>query len=418
MVLRAGLALLLLVAGVAGGIVLERNILAEGPRFAHLEGAASLIDQVYYYRPVEQADQEAFDEQLEDSAINGALGSLDDSYTRYLSEDESATAEEDLEGRYGGVGIDAVVHEGIVIVSQIVPDSPADDAGIARGDVIEMIDDQLLENPEPNDVTRLLRGEIGAVRTVVVVKPATGDVMRYEMTLEEIVVPPVTVRLLEDDSIAWLRITLFGDSTVADVDAAISEIRASGAESVILDLRGNGGGWVESAQGVLGRFLDPSIGPAMYEDRTPEEGGMVEKPILNDDGVTALDLPMVVLVDGGTASASEIVAGALKDYDRAMVIGVVTFGKGSVQRIYEFDDGSTMRITVAEWFTPSQGRIQGQGIRPNLEVSASAQDPSADPVLDSAIHMLQRGVSTPSDLASPATPAASPTGFYIRTLVI
>src|SRR5690606_20413924 len=150
---------------------------------------------------------------------------------------------------------------------------------------------------------------------------------------------------------AWLRITIFGDSTIPELDAAIAEIRARGSTGVILDLRGNTGGWVNVARQSLGRFLDPSVGPAMFEDTT-NDGKMVPMPIEAAEGVVPLDLPMVVLIEGGTASAAEIVAGSLRDYQRATLVGQKTFGKGSVQRIYEFSDGSTLRVTVAEWFTP------------------------------------------------------------------
>jgi carboxyl-terminal processing protease len=177
---------------------------------------------------------------------------------------------------------------------------------------------------------------------------------------------------------------------------------------MVLDLRGNGGGWVESARATLGRFLDPSLGPAMYEDATPGPGGMEALPIEAGDGIEQLDLPMVVLVDGGTASSAEIVAGTLRDYDRAMIIGEPTFGKGSVQRIFGFSDGSTLRVTVAEWFTPSRGRIQDEGIQPDLEISASLDNTRDDPVMSTALRVLDSGKSRPSDLLVPGTPAASP----------
>jgi carboxyl-terminal processing protease len=223
--------------------------------------------------------------------------------------------------------------------------------------------------------------------------------MDQTLVLEEIVIPPVTLVFIEGTNYAWLRITLFGDSTVADLDAAIAEIRARGSTGIILDLRGNGGGWVEAARHTLGRFIDPSTGPAMYEDRNASEGGMTEMAIETADGVVPLDLPMVVLIDGGTASASEIVAGAMKDYNRAVLVGEQTFGKGSVQRIYEFSDGSTMRVTVAEWFTPSRARIQSEGIRPDMEVAASSQTSSEDPILQAGIGVLD---------ARPGTTAATP----------
>lgn len=406
------IALLLLLTGLTGGMVLERYVLHGGDTgtgvFADLEAAATVIDDNYYYLPTDPVDRAALTDDMEEQAITGALSALDDAYTRYLPPDESATAAEDLEGRYGGIGVDLAFGEDIVMVANVVPESPADDAGIERGDLIEEIDGQSLVAEEPNEVIRMLRGDIGKRVSVTLVRPESGDVIALDLELEEIVVPPVTLRMVEGTNIAWLRITIFGDETVAEVDEAIAEIREQGATGIILDLRGNGGGWVESARATLGRFLDPSLGPAMYEDATPGPGGMEALPIEAGGDVEQVDLPMVVLVDGGTASSAEIVAGSLRDYDRALIIGEPTFGKGSVQRIFGFSDGSTMRVTVAEWFTPSRGRIQDEGIQPDLEISASLNGATDDPVIGTAIRVLESGKSRPSDLLAPGTPEATP----------
>lgn len=408
--------LLLLVTGITGGMVLERYVIQGGAAdtrtFADLEAAANVVEDNYYYLPTDPEERAELTDDMEEQAITGALSALDDAYTRYLPPDESATAAEDLEGRYGGVGVDLAFGDGLVMVSNVVPDSPADDAGIERGDVIEEVDQQNLDEVDPNEVIRLLRGDVGDEVSLTLVRPTDGNAFSVDLVLEEIVVPPVTLRIIEGTDIAWLRITIFGDETVAEVDEAIATIRENGASGVILDLRGNGGGWVESARATLGRFLDPSVGPAMYEDVTAGPGGLEPLAIEGGEEVEVSDFPMVVLVDGGTASSAEIVSGALRDYDRAMIIGEPTFGKGSVQRIFAFSDGSTMRVTVAEWFTPSRGRIQDEGIQPDLEISTSDHGSADDPVLEAAVRVLQNGQSRPSDLVagapSPATTHATP----------
>lgn len=403
------LGLLILLVGLTLGMVLERQVLqgasGEHDTFADLEAAAKVIEENYYYLPADAEARVTLTDEMEEQAITGALAALDDVYTRYLPPDESATAQEDLEGRYGGIGVDLAFGEDVVIVANVIPDTPADEAGIKRGDVIEEVDGERVAGVDPNEVTRMLRGEVGSRIDVTIVRPETNDLIEREFELEEIVVPPVTLRFIDGTSIAWLRITIFGDTTVQELDAALATIEGRGATGIILDLRGNGGGWVESARATLGRFLDPSRGPAMFEDGTPGPGGLEPLPIDAEEGVEQLDLPMVVLVDGGTASSAEIVAGALRDYDRSMVIGEPTFGKGSVQRIFGFSDGATMRVTVAEWFTPSRGRIQDQGIQPDLQISAAAHGSSDDPVLSTAVRMLQQGQSRPSDMReNPATP--------------
>lgn len=397
------LCLILVVGGFIGGMLAERGLNggAETSNFADLDAVNDVIETDYYYLPDSEEERIQVKEDMEAGAIEGALGTLGDVYTRYLNIDESETSQEELEGKYGGVGIDVVLEHDVAFVSSVVPQSPADEAGVLRGDVIEQINGARVQTNDTNEVTRMLRGEIGSEITLTIIRPSSGEVLELNLTLEEIVIPSVILTFIEGTDYALIQITIFGDSTVADLDKAIAEIRAQGSKGVILDLRGNGGGWVGAARQTLGRFLDPSVGPAMFEDTTGAED-MVPMSIEAGEGVEPLDLPMVVLTDGGTASAAEIVAGSLKDYQRATVVGQNTFGKGSVQRIYEFSDGSTLRVTVAEWFTPSRSRIQSEGIRPDVEVSASEFVTDSDPILDAGIQVLD------SQVSDPATPTASP----------
>jgi carboxyl-terminal processing protease len=411
--LRLGaLFVLVLLVGVAGGILIERNLgaTANGETdFPDLEAVVDVIDNNYYYRPTSEPEAEALERRMEQQAIVGLLSTLGDEYTRYLSADQSETAQEDLEGRYGGTGVDITLQNNQVVVSNVVPESPAELAGIVRGDVIERIDDLLVDVSDFDGLIRQLRGDIGSRVKLSMRRAGTGASFDVELVREEIVVPPVTFRMVQGTTIGWIQVTIFGDQTTAGVDDALRQAVAAGATGFVLDLRGFGGGWVSSAQEVLARFIPTDAGPALYEDLTPGRGG--EEPLpLRGDGATASDLPLVVLVDRNTASAAEIVAGALKDYNRALVIGEPTYGKGSVQRIFSFSDGSTLRVTVAEWFTPSRGRIQDEGIRPDLAVSFDTHAATGDdPVLAAGVTMLESGRSRPTDLAEGmATPAATP----------
>ena len=403
---------LLLLVGLAGGILIERNLItgAQGDdEFPDLQAVVDVIDRNYYYRPTDDTESAALDRRMEEQAIIGVLTSLGDEYTRYLSADQSETAAEDLEGRYGGIGIDVSLTQGRVVVTNVVPGSPAEEAGIVRGDVVERIDHLLVDVSDWDGLIRQLRGDIGSTVVLSILRPGNGRTFDIELVREEIVVPPVTFRMVPGASIGWIQVTIFGDQTTAGIDDALAEAEAAGATGLVLDLRGNGGGWVTSAQEVLARFLPGDAGPALYEDVTPGRGGEEPLPLLAD-GVRPTDLPLVVLVDRGTASAAEIVAGALKDYDRALIIGEQTYGKGSVQRIFAFSDGATLRVTVAEWFTPSKGRIQDEGIQPDLEVSFNSHAGTGeDPVLAASVTMLESGRSRPTDLASPiASPVATP----------
>lgn len=397
------LCLILLVGGFAGGMLFERTASSDDSpsNFADLEAVYGVIQDDYYYLPGDETERAELDADMEQGAIDGALGTLGDAYTRYMDVDESDTAQEGLEGKYGGVGIDVVLEHDVAFVSSVVPDSPADDAGVLRGDVVEQINGARVQTTDTNDVVRMLRGDIGSNISLTLIRPTTGEVISLDLTLEEIVIPSVILDFIEGTDLALIRITIFSDTTVADLDAAIAEIRERDSKGVILDLRGNGGGWVVAARQTLGRFMDPSIGPAMYEDTTGADK-MQAMNIETGEGVVPLDLPMVVLTDGGTASAAEIVAGSLRDYQRATLVGERTFGKGSVQRIYEFSDGSTLRVTVAEWFTPSRSRIQSEGVRPDVEITASDQVSESDPILNAGIQVLT------SRITGTATPQATP----------
>ncbi|HVL26374.1 MAG TPA: S41 family peptidase [Thermomicrobiales bacterium] len=411
----AAVFVLVLLIGVAGGMLIERNLVqrpGDAATFRDLEAVVDVIDSNYYYRPTDEGESHALEKRMEQQAITGLLSSLDDEYTRYLSADQSQTAAEDLQGHYGGPGIDIAVEGGRAIVANVIPGTPAEEAGILRGDVIEKVDNLLVDVNDFDGLIRRLRGEVGSRIRLSMLRPSTGQPYEADMIREEIVVPPVTFRMIPDTTIGWIQVTIFGDQTTAGVDKAIADAESRGATGLVLDLRGRHPAAAVAAQEVLARFLDPDVGPAMYEDITPGRGGEEPLPILGD-GATKTDLPLVVLVDRGTASASEIVAGALKDYNRALVIGERTYGKGSVQRIFSFSDGSTLRVTVAEWFTPSKGRIQEEGIRPDLEVSfADHATTGEDPVLAAAVTMLDSGRSRPTDLANPpatpATPVATP----------
>jgi len=224
-----------------------------------------------------------------------------------------------------------------------------------------------------------------------------GDADPYTLDVErrDIPVPVVTYKLDKANKLAVISIIVFGDKTASELDAALQAARKDGVEGIVLDLRNNGGGWVQSAQETIGRFISADAGAALYEDFDPNvDGDEIEQPIINGD-VTAYDLPMVVLVNNGTASAAEIVAGALQDYVRATIVGETTFGKGSVQRVHEFDDGSSFRLTFAHWLTPDKHAINKVGIEPDFEVAATPDNEKGDAQFDAAVQILNREAATP-----------------------
>lgn len=409
---------LVLVAGFGAGLIVERSVLDPSPddsSFQDLEAVSSLIEDNYYYRPTESGAGEGFNRTLEQHAIGGMLTSLDDEYTRYLMPDAAQVASEELQGEYGGVGLELVPREDALVINRISPEGPAARAGVNAGERVLRIDNRPVQPGTDSAPTGDLRGPIGSSVTLTTGDASGGQVREVILEREAIVVHPVSFAMIEGTSFAWIKIDIFGDRTVLELDEALAAASERNATGIVLDLRGNGGGWVTSAQETIGRFVDDAAGPALYEDVSPGRGGEVALPILNpESGSTSV--PVIVLVDGRTASAAEIVAGSLRDYDRALVVGTETFGKGSVQRIFDFQDGASLRVTVAEWFTPSKGRIQDEGIQPDVVVSAEETNGAlVDPYLEAAGTMLDRGVTRPTDLAGLSSPAATPSASPVSS---
>jgi carboxyl-terminal processing protease len=204
---------------------------------------------------------------------------------------------------------------------------------------------------------------------------------------EAIVIPAVKYEPQADGKVAHITVGIFGDNTTKELDEALAQAKRDMVEGIVLDLRGNGGGWVSGAEEMIGRFVPEDVGPALYQDLDLiDDGDLVAEPIVGG-GESTFDTPLVVLTDGGTASAAEIVAGAIRDYDRGVLIGENTFGKGLVQRVHDFDDGSSARITFARWLTPDQLPIPVDGIAPDVVVTR-APEAEVDAQLDRAVATL------------------------------
>jgi carboxyl-terminal processing protease len=320
-------------------------------------------------------------------AIQGALSTLNDPYTIFVEPQPRALEKAELEGQFGGIG--AYVSrgpEGQVILAPMV-DSPAEQAGIQEGDQLLQVDDTpIAPGMSTDDVVLLIRGEVGSQVRLTLQRAGTVDPIVVTITRQVIETPSVEWRTLEQDSVTgYIRIRLFTGRTGRELERAIKDLKQAGVTRLILDLRDNGGGLLDAAVDVSSQFLRDGV--VLYEDRRdePEKFYSVKK------GGLALDLPLAVLVNGGTASASEIVAGALHDHERGTLIGERTFGKGSVQFVYDLSDQSSLHVTVARWLTPDRHRIDGQGLAPDIEVVPSEEDRTsgADPQLEQAISYLQ-----------------------------
>jgi carboxyl-terminal processing protease len=366
---------------------------------AKIECVYELLQDEYYYQPEGQPEATPWPDALIDSAIDGMMQQVEDSYTVYLEPVENAPLAEAMSGEYEGIGIWVDYPDGRVRVIAPMPGSPALEAGLLPNDIIVAANGVPLSQENDANVS-LIRGPAGTTVTLTIER-ANEEPFDVVVERARITTPSVIYTRVGDQmQFAHIQITIFSDTTTEQLDAALNQALADGVDGIILDLRNNGGGWVDQAQRVIGRFVPVEAGPALYEDDDAFTDEMQSEPILGG-GPLIEDLPIVVLVNGGTASASEIVAGALRDYDRAVLAGETTFGKGSVQRVHDFQDGSSLRITFAQWLTPNEHVIQGVGIAPQFTV-IEVPETDTDEQLEAAIAILSdEPIPTPPAIASP-----------------
>jgi len=365
-----------------------------GGNLDRLAQVEQLISDEYYGRPQSDQDDEEFWTSLEGDALTGLANGLD-GHSTYLPPEDQQKAANQLAGTFEGIGVWVATRAGRMTIVAPIPGSPAEEAGILAGDVILRIDGTSVEGLTDTEALDLLKGPAGE-KVSLVLRRGDGEPDTLEVERRKIPIPVVEYVLDETSNIGIIKIVVFGDKTAAELDSAIQMAKSDGADGIVLDLRNNGGGWVQSAQETIGRFLPADAGAALWEDFDPNvEGEEIQQPIIAGD-VSANDLPLVVLVNNGTASSAEIVAGALRDYDRALIVGETTFGKGSVQRVHEFEDGSSFRLTFAHWLTPDQHEIDLVGIEPDIEIAETPPNEKGDTQLDAAIQVLSANLATPT----------------------
>lgn len=310
-----------------------------------------------YVEPVE-------DRKLLEYAVRGMLGGLDP-HSAYLDEDEFDELRVGTSGEFGGLGIEVGMEDGFVKVIAPIDDTPAQRAGIKAGDLIIRIDDQAVKGMSLDEAVKLMRGKPGTKVTLQIVRK--GREAPFTVTLERAVIKTVSVksRLLKP-GFGYLRVSQFQANTGEDLRKAVERLRRSsdgGLEGLVLDLRNNPGGVLQAAVAVADAFLRDGV--IVYTKGRIEDSRLRFQASPDDILEGA---PIVVLVNGGSASASEIVAGALQDHRRAVVVGQQTFGKGSVQTIIPVNDRTAIKLTTARYFTPNGRSIQAEGIRPDIEL--------------------------------------------------
>jgi carboxyl-terminal processing protease len=338
-------------------------------------------------------------EDLFEGAINGMLLSLDP-HSAYLTPDLYRELQVDTRGSFGGLGIEITIRGGFLTVVSPIEDTPAFRAGIEPGDQIVKIDGQLTKDMSLLQAVKLMRGKKGTKITIAVARDGVPGLIDVSIVREVIKVPSVKARAI-DEKYGYIRLTQFQERTYDDMRDRLDEFKKAGDVSgLVLDLRNNPGGLLAQAVRVADAFLDNGL--IVYTDGRLES--QRQKYYAHKAG-TYSGFPMVVLVNGGSASAAEIVAGALQDHKRAIVLGTPTFGKGSVQTILPLEKDSAIRLTTARYYTPNGNSIQASGIEPdivmeNLSVVAKAEDAAKLGVREENLpHHLKRESQQPQETA-------------------
>lgn len=332
-------------------------------------------------------DQPVNDLELMRGAISGMLAALGDQHTSYMDPEEYKQANMPMNGEYEGIGAYVDTTGDYLTVVSPMPDSPAEKAGLKAGDKIIKVDGDDMTGIDGSLVLRRVLGPAGSKVVLTILREGTDEPFDVEIIRAKIVLESVTYEM-RDDGIAYVNLSTFGDDTTADLKAALRDVMGKNPKGMILDMRNNGGGYLNTAIEVVSQFVGSGV--VMYE----EYGDGTRQTFEAIPGGLATKVPLVVLVNEGTASASEITAGAIQDYERGQLVGVTTYGKGSVQNwIALKDNQGAVRVTVARWLTPKERQIHEVGLVPDVEVELTPEDieASRDPQLDKAVEILLQG---------------------------
>ncbi len=343
---------------------------------------ADLIDQYYY----EKVDSDA----LVEGMYAGMVEGLGDPYSAYFSAEEFASFNDSTTGVYYGIGtvLTQNADTKVVMILHVYPGTPAQEAGLKDGDVIVKVEDIEADSVELSELTTHIKGEEGTTVHLEIMRAGEQENLGFDVQRRQIEVPTVQAQMLEGN-VGWIQITEFSVSTAEQFDQAVKELQSQGMVSMIVDLRDNPGGVLQAVCDMLDQILPEGL--VVYtEDKYGSRSDY-------KSDAECMNIPMAVLINENSASASEIFAGAIKDYDYGTLIGTTTFGKGIVQSIIPLDDGSALKVTMAKYFTPKGNYIHGVGISPDIELEYEYQsqegekeyDPMHDNQILKALEVLQ-----------------------------
>ncbi len=306
------------------------------------------------------------DDELMRGAIRGAAESLGDPYTKYLTGEQAKILKEEMYGEFNGIGAYLGMKDDKLTVISSIEGTPADEAGIKAGDLIIKVDEELTGGMSLDEAVGLIKGEKGTKVVLTIVRKGVDEPIEFEIVRDKIFIPNVVSKVLEED-IGYIRIHMFNNRIGEDLDVTLKKLRGENVKGIILDLRNNPGGILGSAVDAVSKFVEAGV-----VVKVRDKSGEIET--YNTKGGADLGIPLVVLVNEGSASASEIFAGAIQDHDRGVLVGAQTFGKASVQSVIKLSDGSRLVITTASYFTPNGRDIHEEGIKPDIIVEMGEEN--------------------------------------------
>lgn len=361
---------------VFAGILFAGGIMATNYKHAgNLIKVYSLVKSQYL--------EEVSTTKLVDGAISGMVESLEDPYSAYLDAETYSHLQEQIRGTFGGLGILVGIADDYLTVVRAYEGTPAHEEGIRAGDKIEAIDGKDARGMDLETAVGIMRGPVGTKIELSLLREGREEPLKVTLTRREISVPTVEGRIIEDTKIAHVGIAQFNEKTPGELESTLGNLKEQGMQALILDLRNNPGGELVAAKEVADKFIPG--GPVVTVDYR------VGKDYTYEADDNYLDIPLVVLVNGNSASASEIVAGAIKDTGVGKLLGTTTFGKGIVQTVFPLDNGAALKLTTARYLTPEGHNIHGKGIAPDIKVSQGSLE-GEDLQLRKAVELLEGSV--------------------------
>ncbi|MBI2278512.1 MAG: S41 family peptidase [Candidatus Brennerbacteria bacterium] len=384
-----------LILGVAAGAVVASGAFYGGVEYARdakvirITDSREVVDADFslFWEAVQAVkdryvEEEKFDDQeLVYGAIRGALSTLKDPYTTFFSPSDAKKFGEDLEGVFGGIGAEIGIRNNEIVIVAPLKGNPAEEAGLKAGDRILKVGDTVTAGLSVEEAVKIIRGEPDTEIALLVFREGFKEAREFKITRRIIVVPTLDYEV-KDGNVMYVHLYNFNANAPSLFYEMGLNALVRGVKGIVLDLRNNPGGFLDVATHLAGWFVDR--GEVVVKEKF--RGGE-ETPLLANGNAALAKLPVVVIVNAGSASASEILAGALRDIRGATLVGEKTFGKGSVQEIEDLRDGATVKVTIAEWLTPAGTKINGEGLAPDVEVKGS-DDENKDPQLEKALEVM------------------------------